>query len=154
MPLLVAHVLSVMLFLDIIRDFWVRFPRFLVLFGGLAALIPDLDLVVYEALNNFSRVALTSVHRTITHQFYFPLIFLAIALLTWRIRIRLFERYMRLGTLFLITSFAVFVHIVLDVSLSGFIRPFYPYTIAATAFDFSLLMLWFGYQQRRRRIFL
>src|SRR3989344_3435159 len=151
MPLLVAHVLSVMLFLDIIRDYIRRFPRVLVLLGGFAAVIPDLDLVAYEVMNNFSRVALTSVHRTFTHQFYFPVIFLAAALMTWRVRIR----HVSLGMFFLVVSFAVFVHIVLDVSLSGFIRPFYPFTIAATAFDFSWLVLWLCYKQvRDREVFL
>ncbi len=152
MPLLVAHVLSVMLLLDIIRDFWIKFPRVLVLFGGFAALIPDLDLVAYEILNNFSRVALTSVHRTITHQFYFPLIFLAIAFLTWRIE-PFKNNNIRLGSLFLVIAFAALIHIALDLATSSFIRPFYPYTLAATVFDLTWLVLWFGYQQKKYRIF-
>lgn len=151
MPLLVAHVLSVMLLLDIIRDFWIKFPRVLVLFGGFAALIPDLDLVAYEILNNFSRAALTSIHRTITHQLYFPLIFLVIAFLTWKIRP--FKNNIRLGSLFLIISFATLIHIALDLATASIIKPFYPYTLAATVFDLTWLVLWFGYQQKKNRTF-
>ena len=76
MPQAVTHFLVVVILLELYREFFVKkkksFPVHYVFIGGLAGLLPDLDIAVYYALSFFG-FTIQEVHRTFSHNLFFPL---------------------------------------------------------------------------------
>jgi len=120
-----------LILVELWRDYFVkdkkRFPLHYVLIAGLAGLLPDIDVVIYWFLNGLGSVGLHEVHRTFTHSLFFPLIFLGLGFVFWRVKWGWLGRHkMELRCVFLIIAFGIFSHLFLDFLLCGFIMPFYP----------------------------
>jgi|GEM_PF-671469 len=149
MPHAVTHVLVVLVLLEIYRDYFVNprkqsflgpknsknfcgnkraFPLHYVLIGGIAGLLPDLDVAVYYFLSFFG-YTMAEVHRTFSHNLFVPLISVILAVPFWKFKNKeLGERHLKLRNIFLIIAFGIFMHLVLDATLSGSIMPFYPFS--------------------------
>src|SRR4030067_3414559 len=86
MPQAVTHFLIPVILLELFRDFFVKdkkaFPVHYVFIGGLAGLLPDLDIAVYYILSFFG-FTLEEVHRTFSHNLFVPLIFVILGLLAY-----------------------------------------------------------------------
>ena len=174
MPHAVTHVLIVIILLELYRDYFVKnkraFPIHYVLIGGIAGLLPDLDIAVYYFLSFFG-YTLGEVHRTFSHNLFVPLVFVAAAVPFWKFKNKeLGERHLKLRNIFLIIAFGIFMHLVLDSTLAGFIMPFYPFStyylglniigLAPQAWhesilpsiDAAILVLWLIHIERRHKI--
>lgn len=121
MPNAATHVLAALISADVIRDYFAkkRFSLFFVVVAGIAGLFPDIDVLIYWAVNLFREVPLNLVHRYFTHTLFIPLIFFLVALL--------FRKKKGAFLLFSMAALGSFVHLVLDITLSGTVMPFYPF---------------------------
>ncbi len=141
MPYAVSHLLIVIILLELFRDYYVKnkrtFPLHYVLIGGIAGLLPDIDIAAYYVLSFFG-FTIEQVHRTYTHTLFLPLIFLVLGLVLHGVKSKkLGEHHLKLRNIFFVIAFGTFMHLVLDAFLSGTIMPFYP--ISAYSFGIYLL---------------
>ena len=125
MPQAVVHILFAIIALDLIRDHFLKDKRKLplhhVFIGGIAGLLPDIDVPLFWILNNFLGLNVPWFHRVFTHTFLFVLIFLAASLICYDLN-------KNLGRLLGIVAFGVAFHIFLDWLLVGGVAPFYPFS--------------------------
>jgi membrane-bound metal-dependent hydrolase YbcI (DUF457 family) len=132
MPHAVTHILIPLILLELYRHYYVKnkstFPLHYVLIGGLAGLIPDLDVAVYYLLSFFG-FTISQVHRTFSHNIFVPLIFIILAIGFYSFKNEsLGERHLKLRNIFLVISFGIFIHLLLDMLVTGLIMPFYPFS--------------------------
>lgn len=132
MPQAVTHFLTPVLLLELFRHFFVKnkknFPLYYVFIGGLAGLIPDLDIAAYYILSFFG-FTLQEIHRTFLHTLFIPLIFLIFSILFYKVKIKKLEKKnLALSKIFLVIAFGTFIHLLLDATIAGFIMPFYPFS--------------------------
>lgn len=164
MPFAVTHVLLSILVLDLFRDFVIKHkqnvPLWMVYFGGFAGLMPDLDIPVYWFVRYVLGIHVEWFHRTLTHSFFFALIFLTIAFV-------LFKRHRTAATVFAITAFGVTFHMFLDYLLTTQIMPFYPFSYYSAGIgllsnldgpaifeglDAIILVAWLFWQEQKHKI--
>jgi len=129
--------------LELFRYFFVKdkksFPIHYVFIGGLAGLLPDLDMAVYYALSFFG-ATIQEVHKTFSHTLFFLLIFLFLAILFHNFRNKKLGKYhLKLRNIFLVIAFGVFIHLLLDSVISWGIIPLYP--LFDYAFGLNLIAL-------------
>ncbi|MBI2142478.1 metal-dependent hydrolase [Candidatus Woesearchaeota archaeon] len=134
MPFAVTHVLVPLILSDIYRDFTRKgrklLTRRMALFAGISGLIPDMDIPVFLILSQFSSIPITSVHRTITHSLFLPLLGLVLFFLfRGMFRKKSWHMYA------LMFAFGTFIHIVLDGVINGTVMPFYPLSFAEFGLD-------------------
>jgi membrane-bound metal-dependent hydrolase YbcI (DUF457 family) len=132
MPYAVTHVLIVLILLELFRDYYVKdkkaFPLHYVLIGGLAGLIPDLDLAISYLLYFFG-FNFIEIHRIFLHNLFVPLLFILIAIPFWKFKSKkLGQRHLKLKNILLILAFGFFIHLLLDAIIAGIIMPFYPFS--------------------------
>ncbi|MDO8528755.1 MAG: metal-dependent hydrolase [Nanoarchaeota archaeon] len=130
MPQAVTHFLIPVILLELFRDFFVKdkkhFPAHYVFIGGLAGLLPDLDVAVYYILSFFG-FTMQEVHRTFSHNLFVPLFFVILSLIFYSFKNKkLGEHHLKLRNIFLVIAFGIFIHLLLDTLISGGIKPFYP----------------------------
>jgi len=122
MPAAVTHVISSIVFVDLFRKYVLRkknFPLYLILIGGIAGLLPDIDIPLAWILENFGLVSLQTFHRSYTHTLLVPSIFLVIAFIVWK-------WWPKVAHVFFVLSAGWTLHILLDSFLSGTLAVFYP----------------------------
>ncbi|MBI2124753.1 metal-dependent hydrolase [Candidatus Pacearchaeota archaeon] len=174
MPQAVTHIIIALIAGSLIRDYAVKdkkkFPLHYILILGIAAMLPDIDVAIYWVLHWFG-FTLSEVHRTFSHNLFVPLLFLAIAGLTWKLKNKgLGRHHLKLHTIFLMIALGVFIHLVLDATIAGQIMPFYPLSTFSlgnniTAFmpaplnqlffpslDAALIILWLIYIEWKHKI--
>ncbi len=168
MPQAVTHVLITIILVDLYRDYLMpgrrRLPLDFVLLGGIAGLLPDIDIPIYWLLNSMLGLPVPWFHRTITHSIFFPLIFLLIAVF---FHFRKTHHSHKWAVVFGIISAGITIHLLLDMFLSGGVSPFYPlwgYTYTAGIFgsitlpafwaglDAILLLAWLYHEERKHKI--
>lgn len=130
MPQAVTHIVAAILIAEFIREYVVKdkkkFSIYYVFIAGLAGILPDLDVAAFWILNFFG-YSIEEVHRTFTHTLFVPLLFLILAFIFWNFKTReLGKHHLKLHTIFLMLALGSFIHLVLDVTIAGTIRPFYP----------------------------
>lgn len=132
MPHAVTHVLIVIILLELFRDYFVKnkkaFPLHYVLIGGIAGLLPDLDVAVYYVLYFFG-FTYPEIHRVFSHNIFVPLVFVILAIPFWKFKSKeLGQRHLKLKNIFLVIAFGAFIHLLLDALVAGTIVPFYPFS--------------------------
>ena len=164
MPQAVVHVLFTIIALDLFRDYVLKdkrkMPLHYVFIGGVAGLLPDIDVPLFWVLNNFLGIDVPWFHRIFTHTFFFILIFLVISLIY-------FDLNRKVSELFGIITFGVAFHIFLDWLLVGAIAPFYPFTsavygpnvlgmlklpLAAEGLEAIVLLWWLWHEEKTHKI--
>ncbi|MCX6820958.1 MAG: metal-dependent hydrolase [Candidatus Aenigmarchaeota archaeon] len=140
MPLAVTHVLVPIIVFEILRDRskWMQkmfSPKhtFLV---GVAGLMPDMDMLLFTALNRLGIITETAIgHRIFLHNLWIPLGFLMFAALfglVWPALMGRRNRKYRQGKsvafakVFLLLAVGWMFHLALDAVLTGEVMPFYP----------------------------
>ena len=129
MPQAVTHIIIPLVLVDIYRDYIVKkkFNIRYVLIAGLSGLLPDIDIAFAWILRLFSNISITELHRTITHSVWFPLFFLVLFFLTKNYSIKFIKKQkLKLNYVFLAIAFGTFIHIILDLTFSGYVSIFYP----------------------------
>jgi len=176
MPQAVTHVIIALIIASLVRELsmfkreGIRFPLHYVLIAGVAGLLPDIDIILYWGLY-FAGLSLSEVHRTFTHTIFVPLIFIILAGVFYKYKNKEFGKHsLTLTGIFLMLALGSFVHLVLDASIAGAIRPLYPFsqlrigfsivdylpkglkTLFFPTLDAILLVLWLIYLEVRHRI--
>lgn len=166
----VTHIILTIVLIDLFRDYVLKkkFPTWIVLVGGIAGLLPDIDIVYSVFYNSINHTGL-SFHGGITHSIIFPLIFLVVGLLFYfkGLEIRLskinIERNKNLYITLFVISFGLFFHLVLDCMFSGYptlLHPFCACNICpqwniqslAPAIDSIILIFWLVHEEIRHKI--
>jgi len=140
MPQAVTHFLIPVILLELFRHFFVKnkknFPVYYIFIGGLAGLIPDLDVAVYYILSFFG-FTYQEIHRTFLHTLFIPLLFVILSFPFQKIKSRkLREQHLKAQPIFLVIAFGIFIHLILDATISGVIIPFYPIFNFSVGFNF------------------
>lgn len=130
MPNAVTHFLIPVILLELFRYFFVKdkktFPIHYVFFGGIAGLIPDLDIAIFYVLSFFG-FAYQEVHRTFLHTLFIPSIFLFSSALLCKFKsAKLGKHHLKLKNILLVIAFGIFTHLLLDATIGGTIMPLYP----------------------------
>jgi len=116
--------------LELFRHYFVKkkeaFPIHYIILGGIAALIPDLDILAYYILSSFG-FSLTEVHRTFSHTLFIPALFVILGFSVYGFKSKkLGVRHLKLRNIFFVIAFGILTHLLLDATLAGSIMPFYP----------------------------
>jgi len=174
MPQAVTHILIPIILLSLFRDFIVKdkkkFPLHYVLIGGIAGILPDLDLLAYYILGFFG-FTLNELHRTFSHNLFFVLLFVLLGLLFIGTKNKeLGKHHLKLGTIFFVIGFGAFIHLLLDALIVGEIVLFYPFSSYAiglnlfrifpdfwqgtlmASLDAGLLIVWLIYMEVKHKI--
>ncbi len=164
MPQAVMHVLLAIIVLDLFRDYIVKdkkeIPLYFIFIGGVAGLLPDIDIPLYWLINNIMGIHVEWFHRTFSHSIFFPLIFLVLSLIIYKFN----KKYSLLSA---IVSFGITFHLLLDFLVQGFIMPMYPITMniaglnlveqlglrgIVPGLDAIILILWLWHEERKHKI--
>ena len=175
MPQAVTHVLVPIILLSLFRDCCIKnkkdkFPLHYVLIGGLAGLLPDIDVAFYYILSFFG-YSLNEIHRTFSHNLFVVVLFILLGIFALKLKNpRLGRHHLKLSNIFFVIAFGVFMHLLLDYTVSGTIIPFYPFTFSVIglnlvrylplawrdsfipSLDAALLVLWLLYMELKHRI--
>ena len=134
MPYAVSHVLVPILLLSLFRDFFVKdkkkFPLHYVLIGGVAGVLPDLDVAAFYIMSFFG-FTMEQVHKVFTHNIFLILLFVVLGLVFYYSGIKgkgLGKHHLQWHMIFYVIAFGVFTHLVLDWIVWGTIAPFYPFS--------------------------
>ncbi|MBM3232166.1 metal-dependent hydrolase [Candidatus Pacearchaeota archaeon] len=146
MPQAVTHVLVSIILLSIFRHIYhkktnKKFPLQYVLIGGLAGVIPDLDIALFWIIY-YLGYTLEQVHRTFIHTLFIPLIFLALAFISkLTIKRKIGRNKLSISIIFILFAFSSLIHLILDATLAGYIMPLYPLSLVevGTGFPFTML---------------
>ncbi|MCK5281960.1 MAG: metal-dependent hydrolase [Nanoarchaeota archaeon] len=141
MPLAVTHVLLTIILIDLYRDYVTKHKRFfsleIVLIGGVAGLLPDIDIPLGWIMKYFG---INIVHGSVTHTPWFALLFLIPAF------IFLNRGNRKSATLYFVISFGVFFHIFLDWFLGGGMHEgvmwLYPFSMQAFKLHLTSMIGW------------
>jgi len=163
MPFAVTHVLVTIILIDLFRDYFIGkkgfIPLHFIFLGGVASLLPDIDIPIYWVINNLIGIKTSWFHGTISHTFLIPAIFLVAAVIVHRIN-------KKNAVLLYVVTFAYAFHIVLDFLLNGKIMPFWPFSgftwqgLMANfplkhwdlGLDAFILLGWLWHEERKHRI--
>ncbi|HII65689.1 TPA: metal-dependent hydrolase [Candidatus Woesearchaeota archaeon] len=169
MPFAVTHVLSSIIAVDLYRDYIAKHRKYFTLHtvfvAGFAGLLPDIDILLGKFLSSFG---VEFWHRTFTHTPFFGLLFLVPACILWGMNKK------KLAMYFFVTAFGIFMHLLLDFTLSpdlaGGVLLFYPLSYADygigilgslttlqtmqlyAAMDAIILMLWLWHEEWKHKI--
>ncbi len=150
----VTHIITTIVILDIFRHYVFnkkRFPRYLIVVGGIAGLAPDLDIPLTWLYNVFIDGSV-NLHRLFTHSFFFPAAFVLLALFLW------YYKNAKWAKISAVIAFGWLFHILLDWlygSTKGFLWPLeatlpavgwnlYP---LSPSIDAILLVLWLVHEE-------
>ncbi|MDP3919063.1 MAG: metal-dependent hydrolase [Nanoarchaeota archaeon] len=158
----VTHVLIAIILIDLFRKYVLKkkeFPLYLVLLGGIAGLLPDIDIIIFWILQTATDISLSAVHHPYTHNLIIPIIILLFAIIT--------RKNSKLSHPAFVISAGYTIHIILDTIFSQ-IPIFYPlsnkilglnlgliFSLSGTFFiglDAILLVSWLIYQWKTRNM--
>jgi membrane-bound metal-dependent hydrolase YbcI (DUF457 family) len=122
----VTHVIVAIVLIDLYRDYIAKkkFSTWFVLIGGIAGLLPDLDLPLQWIVNGIANEAVV-IHRVISHSLMFVAGFLLIALffiVQKHKTLRIFRKevsFYHIALFFTVIAVGWFTHIALDCSIAG-----------------------------------
>lgn len=161
MALAVTHIILTIAFLDIFRHYVFgkkKFPRYLLVVGGIAGLAPDLDIPLGWVLTLFTGDSV-NIHGLFTHSIFFALLFAAIgAIFHYRTK-------MKWAKIFYVIAMGWVLHVILDCLFNAYLTFLWPFSINTTAFcpkgilqnysssiDAIILVLWLLHEEIHHKI--
>jgi len=133
MPAAVTHVIIAIVLIDLFRKFVLKkknFPLYLVLIGGIAALLPDIDILIYWFLQAFTSIGLQELHRSFTHTIFIPLIIFLVALALWKF-------WPKVSHVLFVISGGWTIHLLLDAIFTYRVPIFYP--LSSVSYGLALI---------------
>ena len=161
MALAATHVLVTIVILDIFRHYFFglkKFPRYLLIIGGIAGLAPDLDLPAgwFASWITGNHVYF---HGLFTHTVLWPLVFLIVG------GILHYRKNLQWAKIFYVISFGWFIHLPLDCIHTGYSDFVWPLAINTKSwcpqFDMSIykngidaviLIIWLIHEEVHKKI--
>ena len=167
----VTHVIIAIVLIDLYRDYIAKkkFSTWFVLIGGIAGLLPDIDVPLQWMTAAFVGEAVT-LHRIATHSLVFVAILIAVSLffhLQKHKKLGIFNKkipYENIALLFAVIAAGWFTHIALDCSVAGDYNltlfpsiplGFCPHPFSGDALlglDAIILVLWLIHEEWARKI--
>ncbi len=157
MALAVTHIILTIVILDLFRHYVFgrkKFPRYLLVVGGVAGLLPDIDVPLSWLLSFLSGTAV-DIHRVFSHSIFFVFLFLLLAVV-----FQYYQKNMKWAKIFYVIAVGWALHLVLDCfyggSWSSILWPlsfflsfcpawdFHPY---ASGIDAIILVLWLVHEE-------
>ena len=123
MALAVTHVLLTIVILDLLRHYLFgrkKFPRYLVVVGGIAGLFPDIDIILTWIYNFFTGAGV-NFHGTFSHSLIFSVIFLGIAGFLH------YQKNLKWAKIFYVIAAGWFSHLILDCLFGGYKSFLWPF---------------------------
>lgn len=157
MALAVTHVILTIVLIDLYRDYIApkKFPTKYVLIGGIAGLLPDIDIPIGWIMRFFTGTEVIS-HGTFTHSLVFPIILAFAAFLSYEV-----AKKPKIGLLLGVVAFGLFFHSVLDCVFNPYML-FLPFSTAKCPFDIPqnivigvdaiILLLWLIHEEWSHKI--
>ncbi len=157
MALAVTHIILTIVVIDLYRDYIAKkkFPTKYVLIGGIAGLLPDLD-IPFGWIYNLATGSTASFHGTFTHSMLIPMALAVAAALVFKAK-----RKSKVWMLLAVTAFGWFFHLVLDCFFNPY-RLFLPFLATACPFNVSqelvigldavILLAWLIHEEWAHRI--
>ncbi|HLC81131.1 MAG TPA: metal-dependent hydrolase [Candidatus Nanoarchaeia archaeon] len=156
MALAVTHVLVVIFVLDIFRHYVFgvkKFPRYLLVVGGIAGLLPDIDIPL-------GWIAGSDLHGLFTHSLIFVLIFLFFGLIS------VYQKEIERAKWFWAITAGWLIHILLDCGFNAYSTFLWPLPIDTLAFcpesflgpyygasiDAVILVAWLVHEEAHKKI--
>jgi len=161
MALAVTHILIAIIILDLFRHYVFgkgKFPRYLLVIGGIAGLAPDLDIPLswFVSLITGNTVQL---HGEFTHSIFFVILFAVIGL------IRHLQEDDKWAKIFYVIAAGWFIHLLLDCIFGGYGTFLWPVVYNTKMFcpqwnvsqfrvaiDAALLVIWLIHEEIHNRI--
>jgi membrane-bound metal-dependent hydrolase YbcI (DUF457 family) len=140
MPQVVFHILLPLVLMALFKDWYdakhkKKFSLHYVLIAGIAGLLPDIDIIAFWFMH-FLGFTIGEVHRTFTHNIFFPLVFfISYFLFKGNIVLDIRKHKIDLGIVFLMIAFGFLIHIILDGVFHGEIMPLYPFSLVSVGFN-------------------
>jgi len=159
----VLHIIIPLVILDLIRHYYFNksFPRYIVLIGGIAGLLPDIDVPISWILSLLTNTTI-SIHGQITHTVLFALPFLILSGILYTKTKKLFTKKDYKPLIYLVIGMGILTHIFLDCLAGGnsFLWPIstvnYCPTIIAQSIvpglDAILLVLWLIHEETHNMV--
>ena len=159
MGLAVTHVIITIIILDLFRHYVFgkrKFPRYLLVVGGIAGLIPDIDIPIGFLITLFTSVQ-TNLHRVFTHSFIFPILILIIAII---LHFKENHKWAKIG--FVIAA-GWSLHIIFDCFYGGYLPFTWPFNLITScpswglaeygaSIDAIILVLWLVHEEIHNKI--
>src|SRR3989338_3460613 len=169
MPLVVTHVLLTVILVDLYRDYVTKHKKYFslhtILIGGIAGLLPDIDIPINWILNFFGYSFSLLRHGGVTHTAFFGLIFLIAAFILLK------KKKHKMAAYFFVITFGILFHLFLDYLLGGGswegIMWFWPLSSQAfkihllryfnlinlpAGIDAVILLAWLWHEEKKHRI--
>ena len=156
----VTHILLVIVLLDLFRHYIFgkkKFPRYLLVVGGIAGLLPDIDIPLGWIYNLFTETTV-NLHGNFTHSIFFPLIFLVAA------GILHYQKNMKWAKISYVISVGLLMHLILDCMFGGYSTFLWPLAINtgfcpqwgisgyAQSIDAIILVVWLVHEEIHNKI--
>jgi len=142
MPQVVTHILVPIILLSLFRDYFIKnkqkFPLHYVLIGGIAGILPDIDIGIYYVLGFFG-YSINEIHRIFSHNLFLVAGLIILGFLFLEIKNKeLGKHHLKLSTILFVIAFGVLIHILLDFLIAGDVALFYPFSSGT----FGLNLVW------------
>jgi|SRR3989344_2302104 len=162
MALAVTHIILTIALLDIFRHYVFglkKFPRYLLIIGGIAGLAPDLDIPIGWMFSLLTGNTI-NIHGLFSHSIFFVLLFLITGLLVH------YYGNPKWAKIFYVISVGWTFHIFLDCVFNAYSTFFWPLSIDTTAFcparsflegyrssiDAIILVVWLVHEEIHHKI--
>ncbi len=162
MALAVTHILVVIVILDLFRHYVFgkkKFPRYLLVVGGIAGLAPDLDIPLGWILSLLTGKSL-NIHGLFTHSILFALLFLLIGVFFH------YRNNMKWAKILYVIAFGWTFHLFLDCLFNEYATFLWPFSINTKIFcpskellgnyrasvDAVILVLWLIHEETHNYI--
>ena len=161
MALAVTHVILTIVALDIFRHYVFglkKFPRYLLVIGGIAGLFPDIDIPLGWIISFISGSSI-SFHGHYTHTIFWPLLLVGVA------GILHYKQNLKWARIFYVISAGWFLHLPLDCLHGGYSSFLWPLAINTKAWcpqwsinayrhgiEAIILVVWLVHEELRKKI--
>ncbi|MFH1276617.1 MAG: metal-dependent hydrolase [Candidatus Woesearchaeota archaeon] len=175
MALAVTHVILTIVILDIFRHYVFgkeKFPRYLLVIGGIAGLAPDLDIPLSWIYSLISGIG-AYYHGVFTHSIFWPIVFLVVGVILQQInktkqKLKRSKKntfnYMKWSKISYVISAGWFMHLIFDCLYGGYNSMLWPiHTLTtfcpefglssyAISIDAIILVLWLIHEELHQKI--
>lgn len=148
MPYAPTHILVPLLFVAIIRDFYLRnkdrrkFPLHYVLIAGLAGTLPDWDIAFFWILSILKiDIGFWDIHKTYLHSLVIPLFFLIMFFVLHPVKSPVLGRHkLTLSKISLMIFIGSLSHVLLDIAFGEPFSPFLPFYTDKIGYSFLSIL--------------
>lgn len=156
----VTHIILTIVILDLFRHYLFgkqKFPRYLLVIGGIAGLLPDID-VPFTWLYNLFTTTQVNFHGMFTHSIIFPLVIVAVGVILHAMK------NMKWAKISYVIAAGWFLHLILDCLYGGYTTLIWPLGIAtnfcpqwglgsyAPGIDAIILVVWLVHEEVHNKI--